>query len=864
MADRDSFYAEIWPYLQQAGVHMPRPNPTFSNPPYEDATYRVLIVRLSPFRDVDRSTPHLSLFEAVRRALPGAYVDMAFLPPKHDRERLLAAGVRLLVGSQSFRAVPDFDLVLISNAYLLELINLPYLMMHSGIPLMASERDEEWPPIILGGSNATATQAIVTPSGDSMVDALFFGEGEEQVGLLVRGLRDERPAAKRSRLTKVAAVVRGLWVAGRGLGEPVEQAVVASPSTDHALIDYPLLNGAEANTGRLQISYGCPAFCSFCYEGYDRKPYRELSRSDILTAARRLKQAQGCEALELFSFNFNTHSDILQLLWDLNRIFDRVGFMSQRVDLLDCQPDLLDAEVAAGKRHFTLGIEGISDRQRAWLHKSLSADAIRRVIERLIRHRVRQLKLFYVLTGHEDAADLATFREFLGWLKAVRTRRNKPIRVTFSFGWLVRMPFTPLRHDRLLLEPDDWRDIVGPVKSACETNGFEFRMATEWDEYCTSQVLALGGHWLHELVVELAREGHHYDVRLSSGYWDAFRSRLVRRGYWEPALLGEKAPDHRFPMGFLRQAVSPSFLYRQFAQAKAGIDDGYCLGSSAGPGRCLACGACQDANRRQAITAHTTRPARDAAFPERLGAMMREKSRLKPVYVRVRTPATVAGTAPEWLNAWVLRALLNSYPELVDSLLSARESLFTVGPGRERYPIFYGETVFALKAWDARALVETVLRDAGPPGQVPPDGSGASASVQDRGPSSEAAGSGDDSTAVLGLAELFEPGTFTQAHLALKLPVEHFAGAGERLVHFLRQSYVPCNVRRVGEMVSLVLPKKSVKKRSVLAGGYEETAQWTYLRLTIGPKFDLGGYLRSFGEPGGYRRAQVAFSNLVW
>ena len=111
MADYASFFRRDWPLLQQADLFLPHPNPTFRNPPFGEADFRVLIVRLSPFRDVDRSTPHLVLSQAVRRALPEAYVDVVFFPPKHDRERLRRAGIPLLVGVQSFRSVEEFDLV---------------------------------------------------------------------------------------------------------------------------------------------------------------------------------------------------------------------------------------------------------------------------------------------------------------------------------------------------------------------------------------------------------------------------------------------------------------------------------------------------------------------------------------------------------------------------------------------------------------------------------------------------------------------------------------------------------------------------------------------------------------------------------
>ena len=46
-------------YMQQADVFLPRHNPSFGNPTFEDAPQRILVARLSPFTDVDRSLPHL-------------------------------------------------------------------------------------------------------------------------------------------------------------------------------------------------------------------------------------------------------------------------------------------------------------------------------------------------------------------------------------------------------------------------------------------------------------------------------------------------------------------------------------------------------------------------------------------------------------------------------------------------------------------------------------------------------------------------------------------------------------------------------------------------------------------------------------
>ncbi len=847
MTHYQEFFVHHWPLLQQASLYRPDPNPTFCNPAFETANFRALIVRLSPFRDVDRSTPHLFLFQAVRRALPDAYIDMAFFPPEHDRARFLAAGVPLLVGTQSWHGLEDFDVVLISNAYTLELINLPYLLHHSGVPLLAGERDARYPPLILGGSNALATQAIVTATGDCVADALFFGEGEREVERLVRVLAEGAALPKRERLLQAVASVTGLWVACdtscQLAPQMVRKAVCGEPHVDDLLTGYPLLDSPEAATAKLQISFGCPAFCTFCFEGYERKPYRELSPEAILTVARKLKQQQGAVEVDLYSFNFNTHADILSLLLTLNRLYDRVSFKSQRVDVLAVLPELLEAEVLADKRSFTLGIEGISRRMRAFLHKSLDDAAIESVLARLLRLRIREIKLFYILTGHETEADLDEFRTFVGRLKAVHQRTNRGVRLIFSFGLLVRMPFTPLRYDWLFLEEAEWRPIIGSVKSACETNGFEFRLAVEWEEYAVSQVLALGGHWLPEPVLALARQGHCYDLTLTPGYWNALRAWMEEHGQWNEAFLGAKGPEYAFPMAFVRADVASRFLYEQYRKALEGVDDGYCLGSV-----CLACGACTDAAQRQAITGHAMRRP-GGAYLRELEVVMRTKWRLKPLYARLWLPPDTAGRDPAWLNAWVMQSLLAQYPELLDNLLSVEESLFTTKDNRRRYANLYGETVFALKAWDVSALIE-VLDERQPVYCLPSTVSHFPSTVY--------------RLLFLGWVAGFEVGTFARMEIALVLPALYFPEAGTQLRRFLHAAYAPVNIRRVGERYTFDIPEKTLKKKMLFAGEFTQDETAFTARLVIGPKFELLDYLRSFPESERWREAQVEVTRIEY
>ena len=118
--------------------------------------------------------------------------------------------------------------------------------------------------------------------------------------------------------------------------------------------------------------------------------------------ARELKRRSGARAVELDAFNLNSHHDFAAVVAALARLYDRVGFKSQRVDVLGAAPALLDLELAAGKRSFTVGIEGISTRLRAFLQKSLDDAAIEQVCVGFLSPGCASLKLFTSVTGDGD------------------------------------------------------------------------------------------------------------------------------------------------------------------------------------------------------------------------------------------------------------------------------------------------------------------------------------------------------------------------------------------------------------------------------------------------------------------------------
>jgi len=672
-----------------------------ANPAWEEAKGRVLIVRLSPLRDVDRSSAHLILFAETRAALPRAYIDFAFMPDRQDRELLDRAGLPWFPGATEGRSPADFDLILVSNAFGLELVNLPRLLSTAGLPLRASTRAAlpSAPLLILGGSNAGQAGALLDfegesgARGDSLVDGLFLGEGEGAIGPLAALLLDA--SRGRAERLEAAAGIEGFWPA---LHPGLRTRRRILPAVPPPLLSWPLLDTPEAGTARLQITAGCPGYCSFCFEGWDRRPYRERPLDEVLAAARGLRARSGAETLEVYSFNFNTHEEIFRIIYELGRIFRTVNFMSQRLDVLADTPGLMAAELAADKRSFTLGIEGISARMRAYYRKGLDEEALDRLLSLVVAPGVRELKLFYIIAGFEDEGDLAEFAAFAAALAERREARAKGLRVLVSSGYLVRLPGTPLGRAPLVLD----EGILGPISAAlgaaCEAQGLEWRLAVHFDEYCADQVLSLAGGSLLPWLEGLAGAGLHevYEGSLARGIWPSLEAFASSRGLLSPDFLGEKGRSPALP--FLEEGPSGAALDAEYEKASAFIDRTTCLG-----GRCADCGACEEPSSRVFLTRHRTAPATRADI-ERITRLQAAKRSFALFFVAVERPDTLAGASVAAQEAWLLSRLVALEGEAYRKVFSARLAFPQPGGDFGLVEGAAGRAVFALEGPDPAAL----------------------------------------------------------------------------------------------------------------------------------------------------------------
>lgn len=785
-------------------------HPAAGGPEFAAAPARALVVRLSPARDVDRSCTHSALAAALDRGLPGIFVDYAFPPGAAARRDSAAGEWPPLAGARSGRGPGEFDLVLVSCSFVLELLNLPALLRGSGLPLLASERAAGFPPLLLGGSSAAACRAVIAPDGDAIPDALFFGEGERAVAGLARRLPDLEKSggapAKAAWLRDASREIPGLWCAGHDAAPTAERSILRDPAAAEIAPAGPVIDSPEAGKCRLFVNAGCAAFCVFCFEGYDRKPYREADAAAILDAARAAKIALGAREAEIAGFNANTHRDLFALIETLADRFERVTLKSQRADLLARTPGMLDAEFAIGKSSFTLGVEGASARLRARLRKSLSTADLRDVLARLLAPGapVREVKLFFLVTCWETGDDLAEMAELLEEV-AHRRKTGNGARVIVSAGYLVRMPGTPLSADPPLFSEARLRDAAARMERASTAAGLEFRLAADFAEYACTQALALAGPWGLDALRRLDEAGCRYIGRLSRDAWPVLSEFLAARGILRD---GEFVPG-RPPGPELSGGCLPDFLDRAYRSSLAGEDPGYCLGDA-----CRACGAC-GGEARPTMIRHRIAPP-DPGYLERLRATMHRKRRLVPLVCDATLPAAWDGAGREALAALLLRELLAAWPEEADNLLVAEEALLTRGDRRDRFPHFHGRTVVSLTAWDTERLAGRM--GDGRPLELAPRAGGA-------------------------------PDGFAALDLLVELPAASPRVAEAALERLLAAARVPHHCEgKAGARRIVVAPKGT--KRAILSGARlpETGAGGSRLEISALSKFDLAALRRELGE----------------
>jgi len=184
---------------------------------FETSILKVLICRLSTYRDTSQSFTHPLLYKLIS-SVEGTFADLAYLPAYQDIDTFRKNSIPLLLPVNTKADPAGFDILAVSNSLVQELLNIGTLLSQSGIETDRRKRlpDEDQPLIVLGGSNSANCHFLMTEN--SQVDIIYTNDDPEDIVRFFQRIKEYK--TKGLKKTEIIERLSGEFpVAVPGVGE---------------------------------------------------------------------------------------------------------------------------------------------------------------------------------------------------------------------------------------------------------------------------------------------------------------------------------------------------------------------------------------------------------------------------------------------------------------------------------------------------------------------------------------------------------------------------------------------------------------------------------------------------------------------
>jgi radical SAM superfamily enzyme YgiQ (UPF0313 family) len=337
---------------------------------------------------------------------------------------------------ESGAELKDFDVIAFTLQYEEDYVNMVKMLLDAGIKPMADERGETDPIIIAGGQAVSANPLPVS----KIVDCTFIGELEPCLSDLLEILKSK--ASKRRKIEEISSL-KFVYRYGK---DKVERCM--APDLDHiphilaqlttisadAFID-PLF----ANAFCLEVSRSCNRRCRFCLVSWTNGPlrYRSLSKiKDLLDEGLLRTKASRVVLIGTGIFDVPWFKDVCTEVLSRNL---GLSIPSLRPDVVD--DELLELIRMGGQKTLALGVESLSEEDRAFLGKAYDDEVLENVVQMAVDKGLAEVK-FYLITclPKEDLRGSAKLIERI--LKIIA--KGKTV-LHISMNPLIPKPHTPFQ-----------------------------------------------------------------------------------------------------------------------------------------------------------------------------------------------------------------------------------------------------------------------------------------------------------------------------------------------------------------------------------------------------------------------------------
>jgi radical SAM superfamily enzyme YgiQ (UPF0313 family) len=353
---------------------------------------------------------------------------------------------------ESQRSLSSFPLIAFSLAFELDDLNVMQMLRQAGIPLLARDRSELDPLILLGGVTMFYNPAVMAP----LADIIFLGEGE---CLIPRFAEIFASCRSRSELLQALAREPGFYIPALMKEQPV-QVQHASVREMVPATSYCVPQQSHLNMFMIEVGRGCGRGCRFCTAGHVYHPFRLWPMETILSTVERF--AAPGDRIGLVGAALSDYPDLDVLCEQLLHRGYAISLSSLRIDRISGL--LLDSLQASDIDTITLAPEAGSERLRAIIRKNLDEEQIRRAAELVAASSVKTVKLYFMIglptETDQDVEELCALTSSM-----VRILKKKTVRVGVST--FIPKPCTPFQWAALAPEREvksKWKKISSTLR----------------------------------------------------------------------------------------------------------------------------------------------------------------------------------------------------------------------------------------------------------------------------------------------------------------------------------------------------------------------------------------------------------------
>lgn len=523
--------------------------------------------------------------------------------PWPDREAQLRNDDLRLSSLESGRELADFDIIGFSLQYELCYSNVLAMLNLSGLPMRASERDEQAPLIIVGGPCAFNPEPLA-----DFIDCAVIGDGEEVVLELCAAVRAGKGAGEtRADLLKRLAAIEGIYV-------PSHFAVTYKPGGQIAKLtpkdpqqpkvrrrvladldaapypEQPIVPFLQTIHDRvaIEVARGCTRGCRFCQAGYIYRPVRERQPDTIRNLIDHLLRHSGHDEVSLLSLSTGDYSAIETLMQNLMGCYadQRVAISLPSLRVGSLTPALMNEIRKVRKTGFTLAPEAGSERLRQVINKGILeadlVDSARTAFE--LGWRV--IKLYFMIgLPTETEEDLAALVDLSARVKAAGRSTQGGADVNVSVSTFVPKAHTPFQWDaQISIEETLARQ--GSLRGALKKK----RLRLKWHEAELSfleGVFARGDRRLGKVLEEAVKRGCRFDGWREHFRWDFWQEAFASADLDPCWYLRQRLPGETLPWDHIDAGITKDFLLRERQAGLFGKATPDCRN-----GQCSYCGLC--------------------------------------------------------------------------------------------------------------------------------------------------------------------------------------------------------------------------------------------------------------------------------